>query len=1339
MLVCAVQQDGLLEKVGLVEHQYTRAGNQFVRGLSGGLKRRLSIALALAKKPQVLFLDEPTTGVDSASAAKMMTFLKTIAEQSNIAVVCTIHQPSAPVFAGFDDALILASGRVAYFGKASRVTEHFAALGKPSPPACNPAEFVLDLVNKDFTSEAGVEMLLNGWDECAPPKPAFVVSELPPPSRRASYGMQVLILLRRQLLLLVKDPSLYVARCVMNMMMVSIFALVYLEARHRIQTQAQQRCFFFVFCMAIPGQLAIGVVILSNLGLKSISREVKDGMYHPLAQWIASSIVQLPMMFALAATALWPAFWGAQLPESAFSTAVAVFAALLWTFEGIAEFFSLVRNPLNGMLYFLFFFIFAFLFCGMFVAFDDVIVVLRWICYITPLGYTMRSMLFAIFSETPDYSGAEYCTPKETLNEGTVNETVCADRGFYCPDDPFYISCFGVTGVQILDSIGVNFPVISGTNVTMGNDVLKVLAIGGVARIGFVTGLLWMSFSYKAVKPPSSSARTADYEEPSAEAPGTAKTLKSSQNGSHDVEAAANTAQVSPDHTEDASSAAGSAEAPHLDDPKTEFTFVDVAYVIPKVPFPKKPEKQILESISATVKAGDVLAIIGPSGAGKTILLNTLTLEKGPGVPSGSVTINGYKVNQRVYIQQCAYVPRDDILWPTLTARQHLDVATKLFRPKLSSKDRANAVDELLAATGMTSCQHTKAGSAFIQGLSGGQRRRLSLALALVKQPRVIVLDEPTSGLDSAAAAAIMRLLKTMAVQTGASIICTIHQPSSAVYKGFDQCLVISMGRTAYCGPADKMQAFFESIGKPAPTAANPAEFVLDEVSPEMSSKENVLAVLDAWAQKATKPDVAVNRLLDKPAASAGLCLQTWIIFQRTLSLALRDPILYVSRMVLIVILICCFGLIYLESREAVQDQVMPRLFLLNWVCTMPSILNLITVLALNNEYTNARAEMKNGMYSPVAYIIATTLVQLPMMLVLALCALVPGYAVGNWEWDGFVLMIFIYACNMWCFETMAQLFSLGSNAIFGMFNYIQIWAIALMFNGIVFRGQDVVGVLRWMYYGFPLKWFMNALCFTVFSTSNYAGIANCNYTSNMDEYNTSLFEGINLATHDVMAAGAAGTAAAAQAQVYATALATATSLGNTSLIPGLQAQVAAATATAVAQGNTASTIMGYFNEFMANPTNYTMPEPYGPTMDLVFTAVDEDGLGGSPLELDLDAYKDMMVDSLGCFRGFYCPNSSDPLQCFGATGNKILSTLNANYESISEKDDRLLDVIVMLFLAGAFKLMYIIFLFLDINTRIQVREFLNLNAPGLVIASCVIVTVVALIISGEEYGPVWL
>jgi len=457
------------------------------------------------------------------------------------------------------------------------------------------------------------------------------------------------------------------------------------------------------------------------------------------------------------------------------------------------------------------------------------------------------------------------------------------------------------------------------------------------------------------------------------------------------------------------------------------------------------------------------------------------------------------------------------------------------------------------------------------------------------------------------------------------------------------------MGRSAYCGPAGELRTFFEGLGKPLPSNANPAEFVLDCVSADMSSKEEVTSVLDAWASKAPKVGVPTRGALERPPPTAGLCLQTWILFQRTLALALRDPVLYVSRMVLIPVLICMFGLIYIESRDATQSQVMPRFFLLNWVCTMPSILNLIVVLALNQEYTNARAEMKSGAYSPFAYIVATTLVQGPMMFVLSICALVPGYAVGNWPWEGFVTMVIIYACNMWCFETMAQLFSLGANAIFGMFNYIQIWSIALMFNGVVFRGKDVVGILRWMYFGFPLKWFMNALCYTVFEAEIFTGTANCNYTSNMDDYMLSM---------------------------------------------------------------------------QTDPTN---------PVALVYTSVEDGSTMG------VQEYSTMMVKSLGCFRGFYCPNASDPLQCFGPTGQRILDTLNVNYESISGKDDRVLDVTVMLILAGAFKVMFIIFVCVDIYSRVMIREWLNLNSPNLIIVSCIIVTFIALGISGEEYGPAWL
>ena len=126
-------------------------------------------------------------------------------------------------------------------------------------------------------------------------------------------------------------------------------------------------------------------------------------------------------------------------------------------------------------------------------------------------------------------------------------------------------------------------------------------------------------------------------------------------------------------------------------------------------------------------------------------------------------------------------------------------------------------------------------------------------------------------------------------------------------------------------------------------------------------------------------------------------------------------------------------------------------------------------------------------------------------------------------------------------------------------------------------------------------------------------------------------------------------------------------------------------------------------------------------------------------ITMNVSSYTTMMEKSFGCSRGFYCPDASDPLQCFGATGPQILKTLNTNYESISEVDDRLLDVVVMLILAGAFKMMYIFFVLIDVKTRIMIREFLNLNSPGLVIVCGILVTVFALIFSGQEYGPVWL
>lgn len=170
--------------------------------------------------------------------------------------------------------------------------------------------------------------------------------------------------------------------------------------------------------------------------------------------------------------------------------------------------------------------------------------------------------------------------------------------------------------------------------------------------------------------------------------------------------------------------------------------------------------KVIMEDVTASCPPGDVLAILGPSGAGKTTLLNMITLKKKGGAPVGVVKLNGHPLTLSLLERHCAYVEQHDALWASLTPHDHLRFAFELYQPALPAAERAAAIGALVDELGLTDSLHVKAGNQFSRGLSGGLKRRLSIALALAKQPGVMFLDEPTTGVDSASAAMIMRFLK---------------------------------------------------------------------------------------------------------------------------------------------------------------------------------------------------------------------------------------------------------------------------------------------------------------------------------------------------------------------------------------------------------------------------------------------------------------------------------------------------------------------------------------------------------------------------------------------------
>lgn len=254
--------------------------------------------------------------------------------------------------------------------------------------------------------------------------------------------------------------------------------------------------------------------------------------------------------------------------------------------------------------------------------------------------------------------------------------------------------------------------------------------------------------------------------------------------------------------------------------------------------------KRLLQGVSGQAKAGKLLAIMGPSGSGKTTLLNVLAgqLAASPRLRlSGSLTINGRPVSKSKH--RLAYVRQEDLFFSQLTVRETLSLAAELQLPKTwKVRARERYVQELLYRLGLVTCADTIVGDAKVRGISGGEKKRLSIACELIASPSVIFADEPTTGLDAFQAERVMETLRKLA-QEGHTVVCSIHQPRGSIYSKFDDLILLSSGAVVYAGPAqDHALVYFAGLGHNCPDHTNPAEFFADLISVDYSSSENEAA-----------------------------------------------------------------------------------------------------------------------------------------------------------------------------------------------------------------------------------------------------------------------------------------------------------------------------------------------------------------------------------------------------------------------------------------------------------------------------------------------------------------
>lgn len=486
--------------------------------------------------------------------------------------------------------------------------------------------------------------------------------------------------------------------------------------------------------------------------------------------------------------------------------------------------------------------------------------------------------------------------------------------------------------------------------------------------------------------------------------------------------------------------------------------------------------------------SGEVLAILGPSGAGKTCLLDLLTLEDKGGEYTGDVRLNGTPITPALFSKHCATVPQVDRLWAFLTVHETLSYAADLLL-NLDKAAKIARVDAIIDTVGLTSSRDTKVGNNFLKGLSGGQKRRLSLALALVSSPSVLFLDEPTSGLDAAAAASIMAFLKSLASAANIAIVCTIHQPSSAVFNGFDRIMLLSKGKVAYLGPAAQTERYFANIGYPVCENCAIAEHMLNIVNSEFSDPKQVDEILDKYVPSASKTE-NTGPLPDMSKRGTSFFSQTMTLMKRHLLITYRDPTVYVGRMIMFLVACVFFAVIYIACRHRDQDQVFSRMWLVIWFLAVPTCLGVVATYVANEEFVAIKREVKNGMLHPMSYLVANSIIQIPFMVILALFALgIPAFAMVNWYAPTFIQTIMMYALTLWSFEAAAQLFSvLFENPLVGMLCYMMLWFAGFLFSGVMIRESDVIWPFRAFGYITCLKWAIKNIVYLDFIDAHWKG-----------------------------------------------------------------------------------------------------------------------------------------------------------------------------------------------------------------------------------------------------------
>ncbi|GJE86387.1 pleiotropic drug resistance ABC transporter [Phanerochaete sordida] len=1092
---------------GLRHVKDTKVGNEYIRGVSGGQRKRVSLSETLATRSLINCWDNSTRGLDASTALEFIQALRIATDIAHQTTIVSIYQAGESLYELFDKVCVIYEGKMAYFGSAKHARQYFIDLGYEPANRQTTADFLVAVTDPNgripragvtnqprtasefaetFRRSHTYELLKEDMDkyraECVgneARRAHFRESVHMEHARHTrmdspyiiSVPMQVRALMRRRVLIW-KGDQLTIGMNVGSYITQAILTGTIFYGMDPSTKDFFSRggvLFFAILFSALATMSEIPALFAQR---DIVLRQFKSAMYHPFVESVALTLVDIPVTFFAITFFCVILYFLTDLQRSAgqfFIFFLFVFVMTLAMKAWFRALTSAVKDPAPAQTLAGISILVLTLYTGYTIPQPSMIGALKWISYINPMKYgfeglivnefhTLQASCAALIPSGPGYDG-------RVAVENQVCSTIGSVAGQATVDGNRYVELsYDYSHSHLWRDFGI------------------IVAFGAAFIAAF-----WL---LTELNTSTSEARTVTFFKPGAKLDAVRDSRAEGADEEKGGASPGSGGEGSPDPaTEKARMAvAGAGGAPRMTD---VFSWQHLAYT---VTMPDKSERRLLDDVSGFVAPGRLTALMGESGAGKTTLLNTLAARQSTGVVRGDRFVNGQAL-PKDFQAQTGYCQQLDTHLATSTVREALLFSAKLRQPpSVPLKEKEEYVERCLEMCGLEAYADAIVGTLNIEF-----KKRTTIAVELVAKPKLLLfLDEPTSGLDSQSAWAIVAFLRELADKAGQAILCTIHQPSGELFQVFDRLLLLKKGgKMVYFGDlghnSTALVDYFERNGaRHCEPEENPAEYILQVIgagatattdrdwnevwkaSPEAAQLERDIQSIHDEGRKrpAVETTLRSEFATSWPYQVATLVHRDWISHQ-------RDPTFIMAKIMLNVLSGLFIGFTFFHSKDSMQGT-QNKLF----ACFMAIVNSVPLAQQLQVPFIAMRdlyevRERPSRMYSWTALLTAQILAEVPWNIVACALFYLTWYWTVGFPSDaaraGYVFLALAVAFPLY-YQTIGQaIAAMAPTAQIAALLFTFLFSFVLVFNGVM-QPFNRLGWWKWMYWLSPFTYLIEGL-----------------------------------------------------------------------------------------------------------------------------------------------------------------------------------------------------------------------------------------------------------------------